>query len=138
MYDAYSGVSGIKSEEKYKFGSPGELNNINLALSRNLGKLKNATIFFDSLSTMIDYSDLELAVDFVRTVKVKLQQGGHVAFFIIDSNAHDEKTLNYILHVMDGEIETVTETKKKGELERLVSFKRLKGFQVKPGYHELK
>jgi KaiC/GvpD/RAD55 family RecA-like ATPase len=138
VYDAYSGVSGLQSDEQYKFGSPGELNNINLALSRHLGNLKNATIFFDSLSTMIDYSDLELAVDFIRTVKVKLQQGGYTAFFIVDSNAHDENTLNYILHVMDGEIETASETKKKGEIERLVSFKRLKGFKIKPGYHEFK
>jgi KaiC/GvpD/RAD55 family RecA-like ATPase len=138
IYDAYSGISGVQSEEKYKYGSPGELNNINLALSRNLGKLKNVTILFDSLSTMIDYSDLELAVDFIRAAKVKLQQGGHTALFIIDSNAHDENTLNYILHVMDGEIETVAEAKKKGELERLVSFKRLKGFKVKPGYHEFR
>jgi KaiC/GvpD/RAD55 family RecA-like ATPase len=138
IYDAYSAVSGLQSEEKYKFGSPGELNNINLSLSRNFGKIKNATVLFDSFSMMIEYSDLELAVDFVRTVKVKIQQGGHTAFFIIDSNAHDEDTLNYILHVMDGEIETVAEVRKKGEPERLVSFKRLKGFKIKPGYHEFK
>jgi KaiC/GvpD/RAD55 family RecA-like ATPase len=138
LYDGYSEISGIESREKYKLGSPGELNTINLSLSRNLTKLKNATVFLDSLTAMIEYSDLELAVDFIRTLKVKLQQGDHTAFFILDSNAHDVSTLNYINHVMDGEIETVARRTKKGEPERLVSFKRLNGFQIKTGYHQMR
>jgi KaiC/GvpD/RAD55 family RecA-like ATPase len=138
IYDAFSESSGIHSDEKYKFGSPGELNNMNLAVSKNLNGLKNAAVIFDSLSAMIDYSELELAVDFIRTVKAKLSQGGHTAFFIIDSNAHDKNQLNYLLTAVDGEIDTVTETTKKGELQRLVSIKRLKGFKVRPGYHEFK
>jgi KaiC/GvpD/RAD55 family RecA-like ATPase len=138
IYDAFSESSGVHSSEKYRFGSPGELNSMNLAISKNLSELKKATIIFDSLSAMIDYSELELAVDFVRTIKAKVSDGGHTAFFIIDSNAHDKNQMNYLLTVMDGEIETMTETTKKGESERLVSFKRLKGFKVKPGYHELK
>nr|MDO8099706.1 ATPase domain-containing protein [Candidatus Njordarchaeota archaeon] len=73
LYDAYSEIFGIESKEKYKLGSPGELNTINFSLTRTLGILKNATIFFDSLTAMIEYSELELAVDFLRTMKVKLQ-----------------------------------------------------------------
>jgi KaiC/GvpD/RAD55 family RecA-like ATPase len=138
IYDAYSEASGIHSSEKYKFGSPGELNNMNIALSKNLSGLKNATVIFDSLSAMIDYSELELVADFIRTFKAKISQGGHTAFFIIDSNAHSKDQLNYILSTMDGEIETITETTRKGEPERLVSFKRLKGVKVRPGYHEFK
>jgi hypothetical protein len=68
---------------------------------------------------------------------VKLKQGEHTAFFIIDSNAHDQNTLNYISHVMDGEIETATKRTKDAGIERLVSFKRLDGFQVKTGYHRI-
>jgi KaiC/GvpD/RAD55 family RecA-like ATPase len=138
IYDAFSQISGIHSEEKHKFGSPGELNNMNLAVSKNLSELKNATIIFDSLTAMIDYSELELAVDFIRTIKAKISQGGHTAFFIIDSNALDKNQLNYVLTAMDGEIDTMVETTKKGEQERLVSFKRLKGFKVRPGYHAFK
>ncbi|WXG43812.1 MAG: ATPase domain-containing protein [Promethearchaeati archaeon SRVP18_Atabeyarchaeia-1] len=138
LYDAFSEISGVHTTEKLRFGSPGELNKINLSLSRNLSELKNATIIFDSLSAMADYSELELVVDFVRTVKVKILQGGHTALFIVDSYAHDKNQLNYIFSAMDGEIETATETTKKGEQEMLVSFKRLKGFKVKPGFHEFK
>jgi KaiC/GvpD/RAD55 family RecA-like ATPase len=63
-------------------------------------------VFFDSLSTLLMYSDLQTVFRFLHVFTGRVQSVDGVGLYAIDSTAHDDKTMSTLKQLFDGIIET--------------------------------
>ncbi len=90
--------------------SPVDMTGIGIKLSKflqefyDLGTRANR-IAFDSLSTLLMYSNLQTVFRFLHVFTGRVQSAEALGLFIIDSTAHDGKTMSTLRQLFDGEIE---------------------------------
>ena len=90
--------------------SPGDLTGIGIGITRGLETLANAgasegRFALDSLSTMLTYTDRKTAFQFCHVLSSRFDSAGYVGMFTIDSEAHDEQTVQVIKQAFDGMVE---------------------------------
>ena len=115
--DCYSQQAGLNSQKaknmKYVSG-PLALNEISIAVSdfqrEFLKKELNHLIIFDSLSTLLIYSNAEAIGRFLQIFIAKINNLQGDAVFTIEQGMHDDKTVVTIEHLMD----SIIEVKKEG------------------------
>ncbi|GAA0201828.1 hypothetical protein GCM10009000_015020 [Halobacterium noricense] len=62
-------------------------------------------IAFDSLSTLLMYSNLQTVFRFLHVFTGRVQSAEALGLFIVDSTAHDNQTMSTLRQLFDGEIE---------------------------------
>ena len=90
--------------------SPGDLTGIGIGITRGLETLANAgasegRFALDSLSTMLTYTDRKTVFQFCHVLSSRFDSAGYVGLFTIDSEAHDEQTVQVIKQAFDGMVE---------------------------------
>ncbi len=61
-------------------------------------------VCFDSLTSMLQYVDLQTAYEFLHAITGQIHAAGAKSHFHIDPNAHDEKHVGAITSLFDGKI----------------------------------
>ncbi|MGA9400699.1 RAD55 family ATPase [Haladaptatus sp.] len=90
--------------------SPVDMTGIGIKLSEFLQRfydsgVRSNRIAFDSLSTLLMYSNLQTVFRFLHVFTGRVQSAEALGLFVIDSWAHDAKTLSTLRQLFDGEIE---------------------------------
>jgi len=90
--------------------SPGDLTGIGIGITKSLETLANngaddGRFALDSLSTMLTYTDRKTVFKFCHVLSSRFDSAGYVGLFTIDSEAHDDQTIQVIKQAFDGMIE---------------------------------
>jgi KaiC/GvpD/RAD55 family RecA-like ATPase len=133
--DCYSQQAGLNCQKteniKYVSG-PLALNEISIAVSEFqrefLKKEMTHLIIFDSISTLLMYSNAEAVGRFLQIFIAKIKNLSGEIIFTIEQGMHDEKAIVTIEHLMDSVIEVKKEgnkilTKESGKPESLAVLK---------------
>jgi KaiC/GvpD/RAD55 family RecA-like ATPase len=109
MGEAVSDTSSIK-----RVSGPLALNEINIALNEIqkefLSKSKNHCVVFNSISTLLMYSNASAVARFLQVFVSRIKNAGGAAIFMIEQGMHDEQTIVTLEHLMDA----ILEMKKEG------------------------
>lgn len=90
--------------------SPVDMTGIGIKLSEFLQRfydsgVRSNRIAFDSLSTLLMYSNLQTVFRFLHVFTGRVQSAEALGLFVIDSSAHDAQTMSTLRQLFDGEIE---------------------------------
>jgi len=108
---------GSRSDERtaegayvYHVSSPGDLTGIGIGITKGLETLANngaeeGRFALDSLSTMLTYTDRKTVFKLCHVLSSRFDSAGYVGLFTIDSEAHDDQTIQVIKQAFDGMIE---------------------------------
>jgi len=91
-------------------GSPSDLTGMGVGITNSFERLQDAGVdegrlALTSLSTMLTFADEQTVFKFCHVLSERLDGAGFLGFFTIDSNAHDNRTLQIITQAFDGLIE---------------------------------
>ena len=110
--DCYSHQTGNiipDTVDTKRVAGPLALNEMSIALAdTERSFLKNKSrhlVIFDSLSTLIMYSNSEMVARFIQVLIAKVKNQGGSIFFTIEQGLHDSKAVITMEHLMDGIIE---------------------------------
>jgi hypothetical protein len=94
---------------------PADLTGLGMRLTNCLrtwyGDARDVTLCFDSLSILLQYTDVERVFRFLHTISVRLEDAGASGHFHLDPAAHDEQTVARLSQLFD----TVVEVSADGE-----------------------
>jgi hypothetical protein len=94
--------------------SPGDLTGLGIAVSEFLGDWhgdgNETVVCFDSITTLLQYADLQRAFRFLHVLTQRSDGAGAHAHFHMDPTAHDEQTIRTITSLFDEVVEETTET----------------------------
>ncbi|WP_114579457.1 recombinase RecA [Saliphagus sp. LR7] len=62
-------------------------------------------VLLHSISTLLMYSDLQTVFRFLHVFTGRIQSGEGLGIYVIDSTAHDERTMNTLKQLFDGLVE---------------------------------
>ncbi len=104
------GMSPQRIEGVEFASSPVDMTGIGIKLSEFLQRFYDAgvrsnRIAFDSLSTLLMYSNLQTVFRFLHVFTGRVQSAEAFGLFVIDSSAHDAQTMSTLRQLFDGEIE---------------------------------
>lgn len=104
------GMSPQRIEGVEFASSPVDMTGIGIKLSEFLQRFYDAgvrsnRIAFDSLSTLLMYSNLQTVFRFLHVFTGRVQSPEAFGLFVIDSSAHDAQTMSTLRQLFDGEIE---------------------------------
>ncbi len=90
--------------------SPMDMTGIGIQLSEFLQRfydsgVRTNRIVFNSLSTLLMYSNLQTVFRFLHVFTGRVQSAEALGLFVIDSTAHDDQTMSTLRQLFDGEIE---------------------------------
>lgn len=89
--------------------TPGNLTDLGIQISAYLsewdGTDERTVVCFDSLTTMLQYTDLQRAFRFLHVLTGRVRATGSFAHYHVDPGAHDERTLNTLKTLFDGTAE---------------------------------
>lgn len=90
--------------------SPVDMTGIGIKLSEFLQRfydsgVRSNRIIFDSLSTLLMYSNLQTVFRFLHVFTGRVQGAEAFGLFVIDSSAHDSRTMSTLRQLFNGEIE---------------------------------
>ena len=110
--DCYSHQTGNiipDTVDTKRVAGPLALNEMSIALAdTERSFLKNKSrhlVIFDSLSTLIMYSNSEMVARFIQVLIAKVKNKGGSIIFTIEQGMHDSKAVITMEHLMDGIIE---------------------------------
>lgn len=88
---------------------PRDLTGLGIAVNTVLGNWANADIqpvmCFDSITSLLQYSDLQRLYRFLHVLSQRIAKHGGVVHYHLDPTAHKEKTINTLLQLVDAAIE---------------------------------
>ncbi|WP_338728052.1 ATPase domain-containing protein [Haladaptatus sp. DJG-WS-42] len=113
----HQGIGPANETATLKFASsPHDMTGIGIKLSEllehfysNQGIHRNR-VMLHSLSTLIIYSNIQTVFRFLHVFTGRTQSANALGIFVMESTAHDEKTMNMMAQLFDGVIETNQET----------------------------
>lgn len=86
--------------------SPGNLTSIGIKASQYLAEWEatgNRTVIcFDSLTTLLQYADVQRVFRFLHVITGRVRSTGSSAHYHVDPTAHDERTLSTLKTLFDG------------------------------------
>jgi len=94
----------------YSVADPSDLTGIGIGITKCFSRLRDAGVTearlaLTSLSTMLTYSDRETTFKFCHVLSSRLGSAGFLGVFTVDSDAHDDQTMQVIKQAFDGQIE---------------------------------
>ncbi|WP_458189831.1 RAD55 family ATPase [Haladaptatus sp. NG-WS-4] len=104
------GMTTRRTEGIEYTSSPVDMMGIGIQLTEFLQEfydsdLRTNRIMFDSLSTLLMYSNLQTVFRFLHVFTGRIQSAEALGLFFIDSTAHDDRTMSTLRQLFDGEIE---------------------------------
>ncbi|MFB6135541.1 MAG: RAD55 family ATPase [Halobacteriaceae archaeon] len=106
------GMGGVEDEELVRYASsPVDLTGIGIELSELLRSFyqerdrQQNRVLLDSLSTLLMYSDLQTVFRFLHVFTGRVQSADGLGLYVLDSTAHDEKTMSTLKQLFDGVVE---------------------------------
>lgn len=88
---------------------PGDLTGLGIAISKYLsnwaGSPNRTVVCFHSLTTLLQYADLERVFRFLHLLTGRLKSADAVAHFHLDPGAHDAQTVNTLSQLFDVVVE---------------------------------
>jgi KaiC/GvpD/RAD55 family RecA-like ATPase len=104
------GMSPQRVEGVEFASSPVDMTGIGIKLSEFLQRfydsgVRSNRIAFDSLSTLLMYSNLQTVFRFLHVFTGRVQSAEALGLFVIDSSAHDAQTMSTLRQLFDGEME---------------------------------
>nr|WP_233274738.1 recombinase RecA [Haladaptatus cibarius] len=129
------GMSARRVDSVEFASSPVDMTGIGIKLSAFLQRFYDSgvranRIAFDSLSTLLMYSNLQTVFRFLHVFTGRVQSAEALGLFIIDSTAHDNQTMSTLRQLFDGEIEVREADGNESEL-------RMKGVGKTAGWQPL-
>lgn len=113
----HQGLGPSTDSPLLKFASsPEDMTGIGIKLSEILEHLyterglRRNRVMLHSLSTLVIYSNLQTVFRFLHVFTGRTQSANALGIYIIESTAHDQKTMNTLTQLFDGVIETGRET----------------------------
>ncbi|MCK4589858.1 MAG: hypothetical protein KAT77_05410 [Nanoarchaeota archaeon] len=117
--DAFSYQTGNLTDSTNsikRVSGPVALNEISVALAetqRDLYKINpNHLVIFDSLSTLLMYTNPATVGRFTQVITAKIKQAGGTIIYTLEQGMHDQKTIITIEHLMDQIIQIKQEKNK--------------------------
>jgi KaiC/GvpD/RAD55 family RecA-like ATPase len=107
------GVNDVRDDGRIRYtSSPVDMTGIGIKFSELLQEfyeergIERNRVFFDSLSTLLMYSDLQTVFRFLHVFTGRIQSADGLGLYAIDSTAQDDQTMNTLKQLFDGVIET--------------------------------
>lgn len=101
--------SEIPSSRFESVSSPSDMTGIGIAFEKyikSVGKRYDGTrVVFDSLTTLLQYTDSQRAYRFVDVLTGRFTAQGYLSVFIIDDTTVDEKFMKMLVHEFDIEVQ---------------------------------
>ncbi|HJH28766.1 MAG TPA: GTP-binding protein [Methanosarcinaceae archaeon] len=108
VVDAYSGLVGATSNEKYVVENPESIDLLNESIEKVMEELdENSTIMFESLSTIMDLCGEKETIDAVKNWNLHGMLYEHVLIYNFTAWPYDSKTLDLIKHELFDAVITV-------------------------------
>lgn len=89
--------------------SPADLTGIGIAVTKALeqwqGNGNQTVICFHTLTTLLQYADIEITYRFLHVLTSRMESTGAVAHYHLDPTAHDRQTINTLLSLYDAVVE---------------------------------
>ena len=90
--------------------SPGDMTGVGIGVSEQLRRFaeegtERTRVVFDSLSTLLLYSDSETVFRFLHVLTGRIDDIDAIGLFTIDPTTHDEQTVGTLKQVFDGAVE---------------------------------
>ncbi len=105
------------SESIRRISSPIDLAGISTAINKFLEeyfrKGKKVILIFDSLSNLLIYSNIKRILRFLHVLTIRIKMAKAKAFYIVDKEACDEKSLIMLKQLFNGVIEIKEEDNKR-------------------------
>ncbi len=103
FFDCYSGLSGLKSEEKFFVKNPNDINEIKKIFFKSVEEMKNnkIVILFDSLSTLIDLCKPDQVVECLKDCFSRLSKLKVTPIFLFTEWPYDKTILQKIKGLFD-------------------------------------
>ncbi len=113
-YSKNAGEKVVDTSSIKRVSGPLALNEISIALNdvqkSFLGKFEGHTVIFNSLSTLLMYSNSNAVARFIQVFISKVKRADGDIIFTLEQGMHDEKTIVTLEHLMDD----ILEMKKEG------------------------
>lgn len=98
--------SGVTVEQA---GAPNDLTGLGITLQRYLEEWEPPmTVCFDSLTSLLQYVDIETAYEFLHVLTGQLHAAGATAHFHLDPDAHEDRAVTMLTTLFDARV-TVTD-----------------------------
>lgn len=104
-------IEGRLPEDRVEYvNSPGDMTGVGIGVSEQLRRFaeeetEHTRVVFDSLSTLLMYSDAETVFRFLHVLTGRIDSLDAVGLFTIDPTTHDRETVNTLKQLFDGELE---------------------------------
>jgi hypothetical protein len=93
---------------------PGDLTGIGIKVSQCLSAWRDddatTVLCFDSLTTLLQYADLQRAFRFLHMLTQQIENAGALGYFHIDPTAHDDQTVSTVANLFSEQFEYDAET----------------------------
>jgi KaiC/GvpD/RAD55 family RecA-like ATPase len=86
-------------------GSPADLTGISMPLSEFLKAADAPAVGFDSVSTLLFYTEVAAVFRFLSVLTAHLRRNDGLGLFVLTPQAHEERTVRTLAPVFDGRIE---------------------------------
>ena len=97
------------TEDTKRVPGPLALNEMSIAIAeaeRDIyAKNPKHRVIFNSLSTLLLYSNTQAIARFLQVLIARVKNSGGSGFFSIEKNMHDEQVITTMVHLMDGVVE---------------------------------
>lgn len=106
--DCYSGLGGVKSQEKISIGLPGDVNDLNLKITDLIsGPLAEGSVkvFLDSATSMFIHCPTDTVLKFLMILSAKVKSRKGSFFFTLGEGAVSEEVQKRLEQIADGLIE---------------------------------
>ncbi|WP_136717462.1 DUF7504 family protein [Halorientalis salina] len=102
-----SGEAGdIDSRAIKHVSNPSDLTGIGIKVGEFVsGRSEQIAVCVDSLTSLLQYVDLETAYEFLHALTGQLYSAGAVSHFHIDPTAHDQATIDTVLSLFDASVD---------------------------------
>jgi hypothetical protein len=99
---ATDGTGGVDPEAVQTISNASDLTGIGIAVGEFIaGQDEPIAVCFDSLTSLLQYVDLETAYEFLHALIGQLSSAGAVSHFHLDPTAHDTETVDSLLSLFD-------------------------------------
>jgi KaiC/GvpD/RAD55 family RecA-like ATPase len=104
-------IEGRLPENRVEYvNSPGDMTGVGIGVSEQLRRFaeeetEHTRVVFDSLSTLLMYSDAETVFRFLHVLTGRIDSVDAAGLFTIDPTTHDHETVNTLKQLFDGAIE---------------------------------
>lgn len=100
--------TGVPAGQIHTVSSPQDLTGIGIGVTKSvraIGQDVPVRVGFLSISTLLQYADVERAFSFLHVMTGRLASVGHLGIFTLDPSMHEPRVTNIVTSLFDGVVE---------------------------------